>query len=91
MKLGEQPWWPKTWTRPIYKTIPAEKIRKDGIFVGCELFPHELMIRVDYNGMDASGRIARGNVNAPANLLPIIDFLSDYTGSSMQSIEDLEF
>ena len=91
MKLGEQPWWPRKWRRPTYENIPAEEIRKDGIFVGCELFPHELMIRVDYNGMDASGRIASGNVNAPANLLPIIDFLSDYTGSSMQSIEDLEF
>ncbi len=91
MKLGEQPWWPRTWRSPTYENIPAEEIRKDGVFVDCDLFPNELMIRVNYNGMIVSGRIASGNLNVPANLQPIMDLLSDYTGSSMQCIEDLEF
>ncbi len=74
----------------MYENIPAEEIRKDGIFVDCDLFPSDLMIRVNYKGMDVSGRIASGNLNAPANL-QLMDLLSDYTGSSMQSIEDLVF
>jgi hypothetical protein len=46
------------------------------------------MLEVDYNGRTVVGRIGR-SVNAP-NLERVRDFLLDYRGDSMATIDDLE-
>jgi hypothetical protein len=88
MKLCECPWWPRKWITKNDQDISSAQVAHDGIFETCELFAGDLMLEVDYNGRTVVGRIGR-SVNAP-NLERVRDFLLDYSGDSMATIDDLE-
>jgi hypothetical protein len=94
LKLGECNWWPKQWNTRVMNTsngqdIPAEQLSQYGIFENSKVTQQGLIIQVDYRGTDVFGRVPWPSLNSPGNLDALRDFLSDYTGDSMATIENL--
>lgn len=91
MKVRDSVWWVKRWEMTDGgQVVNKDDISKHGIFRGCGLsLAGDLILYVDYCGKDVTGRIARLNMNRP-NLGRVHDFLSDYIGSSMSAVEDLD-
>jgi hypothetical protein len=90
MKLHENLWWPGTWETKNRQNIPRDEIRQYGILTTCEMTNIGLMIRVDCRGREVSGRVPWPSLNSPGNLTGLRDFLLDYTGDSVATVEDLD-
>jgi hypothetical protein len=88
MKLREFSWWPRMWKSADGQAITPAQV-SDAIFGTCKISPHGLMIQIDYRGRSAVGRIGAPSINAP-DLERVRDFLADYIGDSMATVENLD-
>jgi hypothetical protein len=67
----------------------TESISPEGFATrGCDLVRGDLLIEADYNGRTLVGRIGR-SINAP-ELGRVRDFLLDYSGEPMTTVEQLD-
>ncbi len=91
MKLGECNWWPTSWKDKNDQDVPRQQITQHGMLENCELTAHGLMIEVEYHGRAVFGRVPWSSLNSPGNLSGLRDFLLDYTGELMDTVENLDF